>query len=191
MPDSVSWVMDYSRRPGESPDRLGGLPDHLPYAWPRCQGCQERMGFVGQLYAADHFPMDGHLALQLYVCDDCMDVGSQMVHLEVLPPTAALNRRRLGVRYRPQSKQYITFTPIEDSIDQWAYIRRRRTEDDLPDEHLRRDKVGGLFPYDDSEGPKITRQNRMVAQFDWRPRLKRMVYVFQSARLGFYLSLYS
>ncbi len=136
--------------------------------------------------------MGGHLALQFYVCDDCMDVGSQLVHLEALPPTAAANLRGAGVRYRPQPKRYITFTPVEDSIDQWAYKRWILTEDDdLPDEHLLKDKVGGLFPYDGSEGPKITRQNRMVAQFDWRPRLKAMIYMFYSVRQGFYLSLYS
>ena len=47
MAHSVSYLMEYSRRQRDTPDRVGGLPSHLPYFWPRCQACQERMAFVG------------------------------------------------------------------------------------------------------------------------------------------------
>jgi hypothetical protein len=164
------------------------------------------MGFVGQLYAKDWFPIDGHLALQFYVCDDCRKtVGSaspsgkrakeatisvaRTLHLETLPATAAENARRFGVRCRFQSKQYIAFTPVADSMDQGEFHRRKLAEEELPDEHLRSDKLGGLFPYDGCEGPKITRQNRLIGQFLWRG-IGGTVYLYHSARYGIYSFLY-
>ena len=188
MRSSVSWVMDYSTRPGVTRDRVGGLPSHLPYMWPRCQACHERMSFVGQLYAADWLPLDGHLALQFYVCDDCQE-ERKWLHMEALPPSAPSNARKVGVRCRSRPRRYIHFTPVEDSMDQWAFNRRRLAEEELPDKHLRRDKVGGLFPYDGYESPKITPANRMVAQFVW-PGVGAAVYLYHSARHGFYPYLY-
>ena len=66
-------IMDYHRKPGPGLDRVGGLPSHLPYVWPRCQMCQGRMGFVGQLYWVEPLGLRKHLALQFYVCDDCRE----------------------------------------------------------------------------------------------------------------------
>jgi hypothetical protein len=198
--------MTYSRRAGGSQDWVGGLPAHLPYTWPRCQVCQQRMGFVGQLYAKDWFPIDAHLALQVYVCDDCRKtVGvaspsggvvkgatisvASTLHLEALPATAAENARGLGVRCRFQPKLYISYTPVEDSMDQWEFNRRELAEEELPDKQLRRDKLGGLFPYDGYESPKITRQNRMIGQFIWQG-IGGTVYLYHSARHGIYAFLY-
>ncbi len=181
--------MHYSRRPGRGLDRVGGLPSHSPYLWPRCQACQERMAFVGQLYASESFPMGGHLALQFYACHECRE-RRPLVHMEALPVSASPNLRRVGVRCLTQPKLHISFTAVEDSLDQWSFNRRRLAEVELPDEHLRRDKVGGLFPYDDYEGPKVTRENRMVAQFVW-PGIKAAVYLYHSSRFGFYPYLYS
>jgi hypothetical protein len=130
------------------------------------------MGFVGQLYAKDWFPIDEYLALQFYVCDDCRKtVGSaspsggkakeatisvaRTLHLEALPATAAVNAQRLGVRCRFQPRRYIAYTPVADSMKQGKFNRRKLAEEELPDEHLRSDKLGGLFPYDGYEGPKI------------------------------------
>lgn len=61
--------------------------------------------------------------------------------------------------------------------------------DELPDKHLFDDKVGGLFPYDGYEGPKLSKQNRMVAQFNWKG-IGGPVYVYHSIREGFYLYVY-
>jgi len=58
-------------------------------------------------------------------------------------------------------------------------------EGELPDKHLRKDKIGGLFPYDGYESPRITRQNRMVAQFLWQG-INGPIYLDQSARYGIY-----
>jgi hypothetical protein len=164
------------------------VPSHLPYTWPRCQACQGRMAFVGQLYASERLPLDGHLALQFYVCDGCRE-ERKWLHMEALPRASPANDRRTGVRCGSQPVRYIHYTPVEDSMDQWAFHRRRLAEEELPDKHLRRDKVGGLFPYDGSEGTKITRQNRMVAQFVW-PGVGAAVYLYHSARHGFYPYLY-
>jgi hypothetical protein len=164
------------------------------------------MGFVGQLYAKDWFLIDGHLALQFYVCDECRKtVGvaspsggvakgatvsvARTLHLEALPTTAAENSRGFGVRCRFQPKRYISYSPVEDSMDQWEFTRRKLAEEELPDQHLRRDKLGGLFPYDGYEGPKITRQNQMIGQFIWQG-IGGAVYLYHSGRRGLFPFLY-
>jgi len=164
------------------------------------------MAFVGQLYAKDWFPMDGHLALQFYVCDGCrknvpvLSPSGRVkkgvtfsvptaLHLEPLPATAPANTQGMGVRCRFQPKRYISYTPVEDSMDQWEFNRRKLSEEEfLPDKHLRSDKLGGLFPYD--EGPKITRQNLMIGQLHWQG-FGGTVYLYQSVRVGIYPLLYS
>jgi hypothetical protein len=195
MEQSVSWVMEYHRRPSGTPDRVGGLPGHLPYVWPRCQICQGRMAFVGHLYASDWFPLGNHLALQFYVCDECrVTFGKEAndrvpIHMEVLPRTAAANTVRGGVRCPSQPVRYISYTPVEDSMDQWTFIRRKPDESELPDKHLRSDKIGGLFPYDGYECKRITKQNRMIAQFIWQG-INGPVYLYQSTKEGVYLYHY-
>jgi hypothetical protein len=109
--------------------------------------------------------------------------------MEALPKSAPTNDRDAGVRCKSQPKLYISYTPVEDSMDQWTFNRRRLAEQALPDTHLRRDKVGGLFPYDGYESPKITKENRMVAQFIWRG-IGGALYLYHSARHGFYPYLY-
>ena len=187
---SVSWVMEYHRRTAGTPDRVGGLPGHLPYVWPRCQMCQERMGFVGQLYASDRLPLGNHLALQFYVCNECRKTFDQAndsvpIHMEVLPRTASANTARVGVHCLSQPRWHISYTPLADSMDQWTFNRRKPAEEELPDKHLRRDKVGGLFPYDGYESPAITRRNRMIAQFVWKG-IGGPIYLYQSDKEGFY-----
>jgi hypothetical protein len=195
MPGSVSWVMSYHARPQGSRDRVGGVPDHLPPVWPRCQLCQEPMGFVGQLYACDRLILGGALVVQIYVCDDCRQTFSSHandrvpIHMELLPPAAAENSTRKGVRCRLQPVLHIAYTPTPDSIDQWAFNRSRVVEEQLPDTHLRADKVGGLFPYDGYDGPKITRMNRIIAQFIWAG-VGGPIYLFDSSKRGLYLYHY-
>ena len=153
------------------------------------------MGFVGQLYACDRLPLGGSLGLQFYVCDNCRESFNSLandrlpIHMEILPPSAAENAGREVVRCRRQPIQYISYTPVEDSMDQWAFLRRRLAEEELPDTHLRRDKVGGLFPYDGSDCPRITPTNRMVAQFTWAA-VGGPIYLYQSSRRGPYLYHY-
>ena len=196
MEHSVSWVMGYHRRPRGERDRVGGLPDHLPHVWPVCQLCQERMEFVGQLYARDGLPLGDSLGLQFYVCDSCRRTfkglanDSLPIHMEMLTRRAAGRSGRKGVRCRRQPVLYISYTPVEDSMDQWTLIRRKLSEEELPDKHLRQDKVGGLFPYgNDSDGPKITPTNRMVAQFMWAA-VGGPIYLYQSSTRGLYLYHY-
>jgi hypothetical protein len=195
MESSVSYIMEYSRRRRDTRDWVGGLPAHLPDKWPQCQRCQERMGFVGQLYASDWFPIDGHLALQFYVCDECRTTFKKManddvpIHMEELHSTAPANTKRIGARCKSQPKLYISYVPVEDSMDQWTFNRRKLAEIELPDKHLRKDKIGGLFPYDDYECPKITKRNRMIAQFTWHG-IGGAIYLYQSTKNGIYLYHY-
>jgi hypothetical protein len=146
------------------------------------------MAFVGQLYASNWFSIDGHLALQFYVCDDCRE-RHKWVHMEALPRTAPVNERGAGVPCRSQPRLHISFVAVEDSTDQWTFNRRKLAEQELPDKHLRRDKVGGLFPYDGYESPRITRRNQMIAQFIWRG-IGGAVYLYHSDRHGIYPYLY-
>jgi hypothetical protein len=186
---STSWVMSYHRRPQGVHDRVGGLPDHRPHVWPMCQLCQERMEFVGQLYACERLPLDGLLGLQFYGCDGCRDTGREAndrlpLHMELLPPDAPATARPEGVRCRKQPLRYIRYTAVEDPMDQWAFMRA--TDVEIPDDsYLFGDKVGGLFPYDGSDGPKITRGNRMLAQFTWAA-VRGPIYLYHSTKSGLY-----
>jgi hypothetical protein len=107
------------------------------------------------------------------------------IHMQVLPRTAAANTARVGVRCPSQPVRHISYTPVEDSMDQWTFNRRKLAAQELPDEHLHRDKVGGLFPYDGYECPPITRRNRMIAQFLWKG-IGGPIYLYQSATEGIY-----
>ena len=105
------------------------------------------------------------------------------LHLEFLPRAAPKNLGHHGIRCKSQPKLFIDYDRVEDSIDQWTFNRRRIPEQDLPDKHLRQDKIGGLFPYDGYDSPKITKKNEMVAQFHW-VGIGGTVYLYRSAREG-------
>jgi hypothetical protein len=149
------------------------------------------MAFVGQLYASEWLTVVNHLALQFYVCDACRKSFGKAannrvpIHMEALPRKAAVNTARVGTRCPAQPLRYISYAPINDSLDQWTFNRRKLSEAELPDKHLRRDKIGGLFPYDGYECPRITPQNRMLAQFTWKG-IGGPIYLYQSAREGIY-----
>ena len=202
---STSHVMKYSRRSNGGSDFVGGLPTHLPYTWPLCQLCQIPMAFVGQLYASDCFPVD-HLAVQFYVCNDCRNqihpasanggINKKItlniantVHVQPIPSTAEPNKSNRGVRCQHQPKLYITYDTIDDSVDQRTFNRRKIAEERLPDQHLRKDKIGGLFPYDGHDGPKITKSNQLLAQFLWQG-IGKTLYLYSATKTGLYPYLY-
>ena len=193
MVHSISWVMGYHRQSQGWLDRVGGLPSHLPQQWPRCQLCQDQMEFVGQLYSSKQLPLGGPLGLQFYICDSCRETYNGQandrlpIHMEVLPLGIAENSGRDGVRCRRQPIRHISYTPVNDSTDQLSFNRRRLAEEDLHDTHLRQDKVGGLFPYDGCDSPRITPANRMLAQFTWAA-VGAPIYLYQSSakKLYFY-----
>jgi hypothetical protein len=193
---SVSYLLQYAPRQTCGDDRVGGLPSHLPAQWPRCQLCQQRMGFVGQIYAKDWFPLTGNFALQVYVCNDHRKTikypGSrksfeiaESLHLQLLPAGARENSRKEGLRCLAQPKLHISYQQVADSVDQWTFLRRKLTEQDLADKHLRSDKLGGMFPYDGYDSPKITKQNRLIAQFAWQG-IGGTTYLYESEREGIY-----
>ena len=152
------------------------------------------MAFVGQIYAKEWFPIDGHLAIQMYVCDEHRKTIkypysrksvsiAELLHLELLSRSAPRNLRQRGVRCKLQPKLYITYDRVEDSMDQWTFNRRHLPEEELPDKHLRQDKIGGLFPYDGYDSPKITKQDQLVAQFHWAG-IGGTVYLYHSVQQG-------
>lgn len=189
---SISYLMHYSRTSRTCDDRIGGVPSHLPAHWPRCQTCQQEMGFVGQLYEADWFSLDGDLALQFYVCADCRQSFGGMandkvpIHLERLSRSAQRNVGGQGVRCKSQPKLFITYEAVDDSMEQSVFQRRRIAEAELSDVHLRQDKIGGLFPYDGYDCPAITKENQMIAQFKWQG-IGGPIFVYRSAKKGIYL----
>jgi len=159
------------------------------------------MAFVGQLYRSEFFPVD-HLAVQFYVCDDCrkqlhpasvhgginkkitLNIANT-VHLQPIPTNAGSNESNCGVRCVHQPKLYIAYTAMDDSMDQSAFNRRKISEEQLADQHLRNDKIGGLFPYDGFDSPKITKSNRLLAQFKWQG-IGATLYLFESVKRGLY-----
>jgi len=152
------------------------------------------MGFVGQLYACDWFPIENYLALQFYVCEACRrsfkgandDIP---IHMEKLKSSARLNSGKSGIRCRVQPKRYISYVAVEDSMSQWTLNRKGLAESELPDKHLRNDKIGGLFPYDGYDSPPITKTNQLIAQFFWRG-VNGPIYLYRSTRKGIYLFHY-
>jgi len=194
MPPRVSYLMTYSRSRRKTHDWVGGLPRHLPHQWPKCQRCQESVGFVGQHFASKWFPLDGQLGLQFYVCDECRETFGDSnpdvtIHMEELFSGAKLNTKKAGVRCRWQPKLFITYNPVADSMEQWTFDRSDASLDEMSDRHLEEDKIGGLFPYDGYETPKITKSNRMIAQFTWKG-IGGPIYLYQSTKKGIYLCHY-
>jgi hypothetical protein len=163
--------------------------------WPRCQLCFERLGFVGQLYASDRLPLGDLLGVQFYACDDDRktfdgQANDQLpIHMEMLPPDAPENTKREGTRCPAQPMRYISYTPVEDPMDQRT-LHRRGYDLDVPDDHhLLADKVGGLFLCDGSDAPAITRQNRLLASFTWAA-IRGPIMLYRSAKRGLYMYHY-
>lgn len=185
---SFSYAMEYVDG-HHGGDQLGGLPSHDPYNWPRCQSCQSEMAFVGQLYACEWFPISGLFCLQFYMCVERCDLDRSFIQLERVHHGAKRNRRAVGRSHPEQPLKTIRYFEIEDSIDQMSFTKQQLSEGELPDTHLRNDKLGGLFPYDGYEGPEITADNRYIGQMKW-DAIPEMLYLCESRTRGPYFFLY-
>lgn len=152
------------------------------------------MGLVGQLYAAEQLPLGGLLSVHFYVCDDDRQTFKGQandllpIHMEMLPPDARENRKREGARCPAQPARSISYTPVEDPMDQRAF-NRGGWDEDRPEGHLLADKVGGLYLCDGSDDPAITRTNRLLAAFTWKG-VNGPIMLYQSAKKGIYLNHY-
>lgn len=78
-------------------DRAGGLPTHLPPAFPRCADTGEEMSFLMQLYCGpERLRLDDALCIQLYQCANVGE-GEDPLPLAVKVPLGAeLNRDHAG-----------------------------------------------------------------------------------------------
>lgn len=66
---SVAYYMEFAKGHQGTLDRIGGLPTHLPQAFPICSDSGQEMAFLAQLYAShDRFNVPGALCIQLYQC---------------------------------------------------------------------------------------------------------------------------
>ena len=74
-------------------------------------------------------------------------------------------------------------------MDQMTFTNSQLSEVELPDSHLREDKLAGLFPYDGYEVPAITKENRCIGQMKWNA-IPETLYLYESASDGPYFVLY-
>ena len=190
IPSKQSYVMEY-KAGHRGNDRMGGLPTHSPYNWPRCHSCHSRMAFIAQIYTCQWFHLEGLMCLQFYICED--DCGDQpFVHLECVHQGAPLNTANEGRVHPRQPKLTIQFWRYEDPLDQTGYGRG----DNLPNgffkdfDYLFSDKLCGLFPIDGSEGPPLSKLNRCIGQMNW-PVVPGMLYLYHHNQFGPYLFLYA
>jgi hypothetical protein len=139
---SVAYYMEFTEGHHGAPDRIGGLPTHLPEVFPKCVDTGEEMAFLSQFYSSqERFNVSGALCIQLYQCLG-VDEGEDPTPIAVIVPLgASLNEADRGT---PQP----TVVPYDVS---WV-----RKED--PDEYpvsgslspeilqLHQSKAGGLPP---------------------------------------------
>lgn len=81
-------------------DRAGGLPTHLPPAFPRCADTGEEMAFLMQLYCEPgRLRLDDAMCLQLYQCANVGEGEDPLPVAVKVPPGAELNRGGAGVAH--------------------------------------------------------------------------------------------
>ena len=76
--ETSSYLLIYDKAESMEGDRLGGLPSHLPYVWPRCHSCHEKMAFLGQFYQSEALDLHGHFCLQFYACEEDCDLDNNV-----------------------------------------------------------------------------------------------------------------
>ena len=180
--NTTSYVVEYTEG-HNGPDRLGGLPSHLPPRWPQCQCCQDDLSFIGQIYSSERCYFAAYLCLHFYMCtDDCTGHGDLLLHMEPLPKTAKKNLSNLGTVHPDQPNITLTYSAITDPI-----LSEDEAElEDAP--HIFEDKVGGLFPYE-GDGLDINEDNVCYLQMIW-PVVGIQIFVCNSKERGVYLATY-
>lgn len=88
-----AWYMRFSPGHTGSPDRVGGLPSHLPPAFPSYSG--QSMGFLAQFYChPERLPLPGALCLQVYQAPEESDPMPVVI---LVPRGAAENSAGVGI----------------------------------------------------------------------------------------------
>ena len=170
---SISYLLSYVDNDDNNLDRIGGLPSHLPLAWPNCMCCRSPLSFIAQLYHPllfDYPEGKNQMGLQLYTCVECHQnikdmYGNLLTY--ILPDSASPNSSMLGIESQNQKIKFVCYEEVADPVGQWEYLKFDDEEMyTLADKygHLNKDKIGGLFICDDEGMPEITPENLLIAQ---------------------------
>lgn len=117
-------------------DHIGGLPSHLPAAFPRVGNSAQEMAFLAQLYCSpSRLNLAGMLCVHLYQDPDVGEGGDPLPIALALPLGSTINQESLG-----------TANPTISELDVvWEERMDPDFEPDMPDDlPLYASKVGGL-----------------------------------------------
>jgi hypothetical protein len=148
---------------GNSFDRIGGVPTHLPDSVPRSAAASgEELAFIAQFYCTpERLNIPGTLCIQLYQEADVGEGGDPLPVAIQVPLGARENGRKLGIVH-PGINPYEIFWEAKDDPDELP--------DDLglSDEtaYLLDSKIGGTPCYTDDELPA---GHRYLLQLDQMP----------------------
>lgn len=146
-----AWYMRFSEDSspehdtGDCPDRIGGLPTHLPEGFPVCESTGETLAFIAQLYCTpERLAIQDTLCVQLYQ-DDEYEPAPVAIRI---PIDAQLNRENCGLAH-PDIKRLRIDWDLKTDADEIP------TTFELTDEErqLMQSKVGGTPYYTDDELP--------------------------------------
>lgn len=131
---SVAYYMKFARGDHGAPDRIGGVPTHLPPAFPVCQDSGLAMAFLLQIYCPP-LSLPDVLCLQLYQAQDVGNGGNPLPVAVAIPSRSPLNTDSKGTAQRRIGTHDITWKEQIDPDCEPTF------PEDLP---LYESKVGGL-----------------------------------------------
>jgi hypothetical protein len=135
---------------GQSLDRIGGVPSHLPESFPSGAGASGgQLAFIAQFYCtSERLNIPGTLCIQLYQDRDVGEGGDPLPVAIRVPVGARQNTQRLGMVHPGIEVHDIVFEakddPDELSDDLWLSDQ---------DRYILDSKVGGTPCYTDDELP--------------------------------------
>jgi len=139
-----AWYMNFAEgHSGNTLDKIGGLPSHIPDAFPRYEPTDEELAFIAQIYCTtERLAIPGTLCIQLY---QEIDYGPLPVAIRV-PVGAKENTDQLGLIH-PRIRKYEIHWEQEDDPetipDDWELTEKER--------RLMQSKVGGTPHYTDDD----------------------------------------
>ncbi len=93
------WYMEFHEGHQGAMDRLGGLPTHLPPAFPT-DSAAGQLGFVGQFYShPERLPLGGARCIQIYQSVDIDGGGDPTPRGVLVPAHAPTNTSNQGLRH--------------------------------------------------------------------------------------------
>jgi hypothetical protein len=140
----IAYYMKFRKGQG-SQDRLGGLPSHLPPAFPKCDYADEEMAFLAQFYCvAPRLKLPGTLCIQIYQDRDVGEGGLPCPVAIRVTFGAAANAEGLGLQQKGIIAHDIEYAERVDPDTEPEFPQ------DLP---LYESKIGGLCLFSPPEEP--------------------------------------